>query len=458
MSTPASGLRLVAIALTAALLAAACGDDDDASETVEREDVPTTTSAASAEPDEPADATTSTTTTAPVALTDSFRGVTADRIKVGVVAVDLEALAGLIDLDHGSYEDAYRAIIDDVNASGGVLGREIDVVFESYIPLGTQADEICERMVGDEEVFAVMGGLLDDGPLCYTELNDTAFIGSTQNDERVERSSAPWFTSFRNDDDAIRVVVEGFAQRGFFDETTVAVVAEVAAVEQIETVALPLLDELGVDVVDIDYIEASVLDETATDNEVALMAERQQTEGADTVLAFGAAGPRYAGGIEDLGYRPRLLTTSLGSLRAYVRDRAGRDLDVLAGSAAGNTLEQLGWWDDPLIQECIAIVEAATGTTILDPNTRLAEEPENIVSVAAACRDVRLFVAIAVAAGPDLTNDTFGQAGATLGEFAIPGLGVGSYDATTPDGNAPIYLFEWNDEIQDLESDGTVLG
>ena len=80
------------------------------------------------------------------------------------------------------------------------------------------------------------------------------------------------------------------------------------------------------------------------------------------------------------------------------------------------------------------------------------------MSVANACRNVRLFAAIAEAAGADLTNDSFAEAGATLGEFHIPGLGAGNYDADNPDGDAPIYLYEWNADIQDLESDGTVLG
>lgn len=450
-------IRFVVVFVALATLATSCGDDgtsaDDGSTTSTAAPEGATTTVGSGEVP-PA------TTSAPgdIELTDSFRGVTSESIKIGVVGPDLEALAGLVDLDHGSYEDAYRAVIDDVNAAGGVNGRRIEMVYEAFFPIGTEGmDTICARFTQDEEVFAVLGGLLDDGPLCYTELSDTAFIGSTQNDRRVERSSAPWFTGSRNSDDVVETIIRGFDERGIFDGAAVAVVAAVADKAQVESVALPVLDELGVDVVDVSFIEASAVDTAASEAEAALIAEKQKTAGAEVALAVGGGTPSYAGGLEDSDFRPRLATTTLSSLRAYIRDRGGRDLSILENSVAGNTAEQLGWWDDPAIQDCISIVEAAGAPTILDPNTRAPEEPENIVSVAAACRNVALFVAIATAAGPDLTNDSFRAAGEALGDFHVPGFGPAFYSAETPDGRAPIFFYAWDDEIQDLAADGTTL-
>lgn len=391
-------------------------------------------------------------------LSASFRGVSETTITVGVVAADLESVRDLVDLDHGSYEAAYGAMIDAVNADGGVLGREIEMVFESYFPLGTQdTDAICARLTLDVGVFAVLGGLLDDAPLCYTELNDTAFIGSTQNDRRVAASSAPWFTGARNTDAAIQATLRGFAREGVFDGAAVAVVAAAADQDQVERNAVPLLDELGVDVVDVSFLEESLVDTVAAEAEVKVVSEKQRAEGADVVLVVGGGIAQYAGGLEETTFRPRLATTSLSSLRAYIRDRSGRDFAILADSVAGNTAEQLGWWDDPAIQECIALVEAAGEPTVLDPNTRAVDEPENLVSVAAACRDVALFVAIAEAAGSDLTNETFAEAGASLGAFHIPGYGDGFYDAESPDGGGPVFFYEWDEALQDLRTDGTTL-
>ncbi|MEQ8842603.1 MAG: ABC transporter substrate-binding protein [Acidimicrobiales bacterium] len=461
---------LLVCVVATATLATACGSGDDPSATGEVDDVdldsdssdsggedtsdPATAEDASGDETEADDS----TTTEPLELTDSFRGVTATTIKVGVVAPDLEALQGLVDLDHGSYEAAYRALFEEVNANGGINGREVEVVFEPFLPVGTEAmDTICARLTQDEEVFAVVGDLQNDGPLCYTELSDTAVVGSTQNDDRVAASAAPWFSAFRNSDNVTETIIRGFDAEGIFDGETVGVVAGAADQDAVEAKALPLLDELGVDVVDVAFIEASPLDTVAAEAETSLIAEKQESEGVTLALAIGASSPIYAGGLEQVSYRPQVAATSLSSLRGYIRDRGGRDLSVLEGAVAGNTAEQLGWWDDPAVQDCIATVEAAGEPTILDPNTRLPDEPENLVSVAAACRNIALFVAIATAAGADLTNDTFRAAGEGLGEFHVPGLGPGTYSATTPDGRVPVYFFEWDAAIDDLSSDGTTL-
>src|SRR4051812_25203405 len=65
------------------------------------------------------------TTTAPQAATFDpvSPGVTADAIKVGITYVDLSKLTDIINIDHGDYRAAYTAVIDKLNASGGIDGR-----------------------------------------------------------------------------------------------------------------------------------------------------------------------------------------------------------------------------------------------------------------------------------------------------------------------------------------------
>ena len=53
-------------------------------------------------------------------------GVTSTTINVGVPYVDLAALKSLgINIDQGSYPDAYNALISNINAHGGINGRKI---------------------------------------------------------------------------------------------------------------------------------------------------------------------------------------------------------------------------------------------------------------------------------------------------------------------------------------------
>ncbi len=62
--------------------------------------------------------------------TATATGVTEDTIKLGFAYADLEALAdqGFVDLDHGPYEDIMGVLVDDLNANGGVGGRQVEMV------------------------------------------------------------------------------------------------------------------------------------------------------------------------------------------------------------------------------------------------------------------------------------------------------------------------------------------
>ena len=66
-------------------------------------------------------------------------GVTDDAVKVGLLFVDTSALvtAG-VDLDLGDVEGAYHALVDDINADGGINGRMLDPVYTPVDPIGTE--------------------------------------------------------------------------------------------------------------------------------------------------------------------------------------------------------------------------------------------------------------------------------------------------------------------------------
>ena len=62
----------------------------------------------------------------------------------GITYVDLDAVRQFVDLDQGDYEAAYQAVIDDINADGGINGRKIEPVFAKVSPLGTEpAEAVC---------------------------------------------------------------------------------------------------------------------------------------------------------------------------------------------------------------------------------------------------------------------------------------------------------------------------
>src|SRR5271169_6366724 len=67
----------------------------------------------------------------------SGQGVTPTSIKLGITYLDAAAIRNIVNIDPGNYHVAYTALIDQINAKGGINGRKIVPVFEAIDPIGT---------------------------------------------------------------------------------------------------------------------------------------------------------------------------------------------------------------------------------------------------------------------------------------------------------------------------------
>lgn len=429
------------VLLAALLLAGACsaggGDDDESSSSSEAPASEATAPSASFPADPRAD------------------GVTDDAIKLGVTYVDLAALGDVVDIDHGDYEAAYQALADDINADGGINGRQVELVFAPVVPIGTApADEACTRLTEDEGVFAVVGFMIDDTPLCYVELHNTPAIGGVITQSRLDRATAPWFSNVAGAENVTARLVDAFAADGAFDDATVGVIAVADDQAIMEDVTIPALEAQDVDVVESAVIDAPADDQAAALQQVGVIAERFEAAGIDTLVTVANAALPTAQGLESTTFRPRLLATGSESLAAYVGAEDGFDADVVADVLSGGYATSTVQAEDPLMDECAGIVEDATGTTLPDPATIEAGDPEPYISVYAACIQMSMFRQIAEAAGEDLNNGTFGQAGYDLGEIELPGAGgPATFGPDSLDGQMPIYLLRLDEASGRLVSD-----
>jgi len=76
-------------------------------------------------------------TAAEGAQSQSAQGVTPTSIKLGITYLDAAAIRNIVNIDPGNYHVAYTALIDQINAKGGINGRKIVPVFEAIDPIGT---------------------------------------------------------------------------------------------------------------------------------------------------------------------------------------------------------------------------------------------------------------------------------------------------------------------------------
>lgn len=441
--------RVLGAALVAALVAAGCGGDDDPDAGGAATAAPGTSAGTATSPPATTAGATSTraaTTTTPSsgtpattitseARTASFRGVTPESIKIGVVDPDLDELRelGIIEINRGDPEVVAQALVDEINARGGILGRQLDLTHLKYsVITEASVDAACLTLTEEEEVFAVVGAPL--GPTvgskvtCFTDQHDTIVVGGAQTEELLAQSKAPWVTPTISTSRYYTGAIEVLAKEGEFDGAKLAVIAASGDQGIVDELVLPALEEEDVTPAEVLITTAPSDDLVAVSAEYQVLAERMNASGVDTVLVIGTTSSFAFGYLHDFGFTGTRLSadpdTTVSGAGGFDSTRPTSVYDGII-APIGPLSEET--WADPLVQECIGVFEAAQpGITVIDPPLVPEGEPDWAVSIITTCQNLRLFERIAIAAGPNLTNESFLAAAQELGTFALPNIPIGS--------------------------------
>jgi hypothetical protein len=401
----------------------ACGDDDEAK---------------------------STDTTARGELTASFRGVTADSIKIGIVMVDYASIAFAVDFNRGDQQKTAQIFVDDINNSGGILGRKIEPVYKVYQPLGSApALEVCTALTEDEEVFAVLGVFIDfsgQAQLCLTREHETIHIGHELQEQFIKDSPpglllTPDITQERR----VRVIAQLAESEGVLEGKKVAVVADQNQQAIVDGQIKPALDELGLEQGSTGILNIAGTDTSAAQAQLDSFIERWKDE---DITAFFISGQLVAGGkqfIEKLkGAFPeaQLVTDVTAGTYQAAQDAvaAGQEPNPYEGviSADGENAQERWDRNPPLLKHCREVYEKETGEKIVEPD---ALEPgadgkrvEIHVAVQDFCGELNMFKQIAEKVGPNLTNDAWVDTVNNFGKIELvttrlSSLSEGKYDA-----------------------------
>jgi len=401
------------------------------------------------------DAGTKTTTTVKageVVEDDRAPGVTDDAIKVGIAYPDFEALGDAVNINHGDYEAAYTAVIDDINEKGGVHGRELEAVFGPVDPSSaTSTDDVCTKLTQDDPVFVAIGLFFGESVMCFVNVNETAVVGGEMTDERVAQARAPWFAYDVSSDsqvDAVNKLIDADDLKG-----KVAVIMTDQDQALYESRIKPVLDDADVEVVETSILNTALDPEQLT-GESRTAFQRFEAADAPTVLALGqGTAGAVSDGLSDSNYNPQLLFTSTNSVNAYAKDET-RDASVFEGAVG------VGVFGPPdeyltlggITEECLDVVRDA-GVTITKPSEVAEGDPNSIVSALAACQQLELLTALLDDAGEDLNYGTFTTAGYDLGEIELPGEPEPFFFGPPPhsDGDRPLYRYECSVDDRQFE-------
>ena len=423
----------VGLVMAGAALIAACTAGDE------------TTSDTTAPTSAPADGAPSATGPAP--------GVTDDAVKVGVTFVDETALSAVgLELQLGDNEGAYQALFDQINADGGINGRQIEPVYAPIDPTSpTPAEEACVQLTEDEDVFVVIGFFLADAVRCPVVTHGTAVVGGSMTPELLADAEAPWLTNLADADFPV-AILEAMADAGELDGT-VGVFANARDQTVTDEQVVPALEELGVDVAEVGTVDAPADDQAALAANVRTVAERFEASGVDTVVLVGASGQDWPSNLEDDdSYRPTLLFLDQAAVTSFASNAATTDTSVLEGAVSGG-----GFGPDQAVYEgmadCVATITDA-GVELPAPED-VADDPDDqrFQPAFAACPQVAILQAWLEAAGEDLNYGTLAAVLEDGLDITIPADPDPPATFGLPpdaDGNPAVYLYRWDEDAQDL--------
>ena len=361
-----------------------------------------------------------------------------------------------LNYDLGSHVDTYQALVDDINAKGGINGRTLEAVFAPIDPTNPAgAEAACLKLTEDDDVFLITGFFLGDSTLCPLETHNTAVVGGGMTPDLAARAVAPWVT-WTPDADTAGSVTRLLADRGLLTGK-VAIYAAAADAGQIDDDVMPVLDELGITVVETGINDAPTDDTAAIRNSTKLIAEKFKAAGADTILLVGIGAPGWPTNMaDDSSYRPKLLFTDVLAARAFYTSDATTDTSILEGAVAGGQYgPDQARFDESTMQECVAILTAA-GVDTPAPDQFDPNDSSNQPYQAAfqACPDIWLAHAVLERAGENLNYGTFRAAFDGL-KLTIPGDPTERTYGPPPaaDGDPSAYLFDWDEATHSVTLD-----
>jgi hypothetical protein len=376
----------------------------------------------------------------------STQGVTATTIRVGVPYIDVGAsvLRTLgVDINYGSFPDAFNALIDDVNAHGGIDGRKIVPYIVAVTPVGTApAATACTQLTEDDSVFAVLAPLEST---CYLEHN-VAVVGSiypASHSPTLAQDFSPTPPPAAFDP----IELAAMAKQGVFRHKKVAIFGGDAGDKSELAVAESALKKLHVPVVATAVVAAPQGDEAAVNAQIGPIAQRFQSAGATEVVAVGTGGAVWPGGLSAIqsSYNPSWVATVETDFNGAVGsgDSTAYLSNVVTATALPPPAEI---WSNAGTQKCVRIIKRAYPSDgIRAFNASLPESEQTWTSVEIACSALALFEDIAKAAGKNLTVSSFVHAGYGLRNVVVPGGNVPvSFAPNRPFGLGAVYMAHYD--------------
>jgi hypothetical protein len=266
----------------------------------------------------------------------------------------------------------------------------------------------------------VIGQFLGDEMLCITQGYGHPYVGHFGETPPRQAASNGLFFGMEIAQTSQRVGgTRAMIEAGDFDGRTVGVVWQNSADKVYADAVLPVLAEAGVNVVE-EIEVGEVTTDTINDQQAWDIAiERMSSSEVDLILNLSNVSPPLDA-VERSGDEYLIAhTNGQAADGTSLLEDSESSPEVRSNSFAVTTLKpnRQESLDDPDVQECIAVFEAA------NPDVEVDTDSDDWVNgFTNHCRAFALTVLILEAAGGDITPETFRSAGEGLGEIELPAM------------------------------------
>jgi ABC-type branched-subunit amino acid transport system substrate-binding protein len=376
-------------------------------------------------------------------------GVTPNQIKIGIALVDFNCVKDFVDSVREHEDQVYQAFIDGINAKGGIAGRKIKAVYDTYCPLGSAAPlAVCTKLTDDDKVFAVIGTFVDfsgDAQTCVAKQHKRVLMTFDLTQAIIDKSPHglmiyPGATNERT----VKVLLQLLKKNHTLVGKKVAVLGGSAEASTVNQTIVPGLKKLGVKLGSTATLSINgTADTTAAQAQLDSFIEKWKGQHVNSIFLSGdeVSSKDFVTKIRSAMPNVQLMvdnTDARGPARdevqAHIKPNPYEGILSAGGPTAAEYAKSANW------KYCKAIYEKYTGKVAPGP-TQIVKGPggktlDTYGAINDACQILTMFHDIGTKAGKNLDNASWIKTVNSYGPITNRGSGLysslhsGKYDVS----------------------------
>lgn len=355
----------------------------------------------------------------------SDRGVTQDTLVLGILATAEDTFGEFGATYKGKrHEQVLKPFVDEINKSGGINGRKVEVKLQRYSPLRTDdMQAACVAMAEDYKVFAAIApaGFYGDAEVCMANKQTPLLTGNNSSADTNYRREKGWVRqTSMNKDRLIKNWVDWMIATGQINGSTkhALVYTDVPEDRQVVLeVMIPYMRSKGLQQPQVAALSLGTADTSTAEAQSAVL--KFKSDGVELVWPVTNFLQWYVflQQAEAAQYHPRYTASDFGLIASdatsfYPESQWANVKGVTTTRTGEAAIGKLP--TTPSFNECLKVYEAAGEKIAPDPDDPSKPDGVEVTNLMFYCEHLALFADAARRAGVNPTRQGFlGAIGST---------------------------------------------